>query len=85
MIFTFIGWIIIGGFAGWVASLLWKGSGSGLIISILLGMAGALVGGFVFGLLGMTASGTWGSFVSAVVGAFILLWLRSFFIHSRKR
>jgi len=81
---SILGWIIIGGLAGWVASLMWKGSGSGLIINILLGIAGAIVGGFVFGLMGMTSKGAWGSFVTAVVGAFLLLWIRSFLRHSRK-
>lgn len=81
---SILGWIIIGGIAGWVASLMWKGTGSGLIINILLGIAGAIVGGFVFGLLGMESRGPWGSFVTAVVGAFLLLWLRSFFAHTRK-
>lgn len=80
-----LGWIIIGGIAGWIASLMWKGSGSGLIINIILGIAGAIVGGFVFGLLGMQSKGTWGSLVTAVVGAFILLWLRAFFSHTKKR
>ncbi len=78
-------WIIIGGLAGWIASLMWKGSGSGLLINILLGIAGSIVGGFVFGLLGMQSTGRWGSLVTAVVGAFILLWLRSFFRHTRRR
>lgn len=78
-------WIIIGGLAGWIASLMWKGSGSGLLINILLGIAGSIVGGFVFGLLGMTSTGSWGSLVTAVVGAFILLWVRSFFRHTKKR
>lgn len=80
-----IGWIIIGGLAGWIASLMWKGSGSGLIVNILLGIAGAIVGGFVFRLLGMESTGAWGSLVTAVVGAFILLWLKAFFKHTRHR
>lgn len=81
---SIIVWIIIGGIAGWLANLMWKRSGVGLIPNILLGIAGAIVGGFVFGLLGMQSTGTWGSFITALVGAFILLWLRSFFIHTRK-
>lgn len=80
-----LGWIIIGGIAGWIASLMWKGSGSGLLINIVLGIAGGIVGGFVFGLLGMESTGTWGSLVTAVVGAFILLWLRAFFRHTKRR
>ncbi len=84
MLMSLLGWIIIGGIAGWLASLMWKGSGSGLIINILLGIAGAIVGGFVFGLLGMESTGTWGSFITAVVGAFLLLWIRSFLMHTKR-
>lgn len=76
-------WIIIGGIAGWIASLMWKGTGSGLLINIILGIAGAIVGGFVFGLLGMESSGTWGSLITAIVGAFLLLWIGSFFRNTR--
>ncbi len=76
-------WIIIGGIAGWIASLMWKGTGSGLLINIILGIAGAIVGGFVFSLLGLESTGTWGSLITAIVGAFLLLWIGSFFRHTR--
>jgi len=72
---SFLGWIIIGGVAGWLGSKFYKGSGSGIIMNIILGIVGGIVGGFVFGLLGFKASGVLASLITAAVGAVIVLWL----------
>jgi uncharacterized membrane protein YeaQ/YmgE (transglycosylase-associated protein family) len=69
-----LGWIILGGIAGWIASAL-TGSRDGCLMNIVIGIVGALIGGFVFSLIGSTGfSGfnLWSLFV-AVVGAVILL------------
>jgi uncharacterized membrane protein YeaQ/YmgE (transglycosylase-associated protein family) len=69
-----IGWIILGGLAGWIASAL-TGSREGCIMNIVIGIVGALIGGFVFSLIGgapVTGFNLWSLFV-AVVGAVILL------------
>lgn len=72
----FLGWIIIGGLAGWVASLLMKGGGSGLLMNIILGIIGGFLGGWVLGLLGLTSGGGLiGSFVTALVGAVLLIFI----------
>ena len=65
--------IVLGGLAGWLASLLFKGSGSGIILNIIIGIIGSILGGWVLGFFGLVAKGTTGSFVTAVVGAIILL------------
>ena len=44
-------WIVVGAIAGWLANLLVKGSGSGLFGNIVLGVIGALVGGWIAGAL----------------------------------
>lgn len=72
----FIGWIILGGLAGWVANMIMKEDG-GLLKNIVLGVIGGLVGGGLVQLLG--GSGVNGfniySFVVAVLGAVLLIWI----------
>ena len=52
-----------------------KGGGYGVLIDIILGMLGAIVGGWVFGLLQLHAGGLIGSIIVAFVGAVILVWI----------
>ena len=73
-----IAWIIFGLIAGVIAKLIMPGKDpGGFIITILLGIAGALVGGFIATALGFgSVSGfNFGSFVIAILGAILLLWL----------
>ncbi|MBF6597011.1 MAG: GlsB/YeaQ/YmgE family stress response membrane protein [Fermentimonas sp.] len=72
-------WIIIGAVAGWLAGTLMRGGGFGFIINVLVGIAGAVIGGWVFGLLGIAAGGIMGSLITALVGAVLLLWIISLF------
>ena len=67
--------ILVGGLAGWIGSFLYKGSGSGMIMNIVLGVIGAIVGGWIFDKLDITTSGFSGSLITAVVGAFVVLWV----------
>lgn len=73
MIGEILGYLAIGLAAGWLASVLVKGRGLGVGGDILVGIVGAVVGGLIFNALGIAAAGTIGSFVSAVIGAVILL------------
>ena len=71
---SILGWIILGGLAGWIASAL-TGMRDGCIMNVIIGIVGALIGGFVFSLIGgapVTGFNLWGLFV-AVVGAVILI------------
>ncbi len=68
-------WIVVGLIAGWLAGKVMKGGGYGLLIDIILGMLGAIVGGWVFGLLQLHAGGPIGSIIVAFVGALILVWI----------
>jgi uncharacterized membrane protein YeaQ/YmgE (transglycosylase-associated protein family) len=69
-------WTIpIGILAGWLASKLVKGRGMGLLMDLILGIVGAILGGFVFGLLGIAAYTLLGRLVMATVGAVLLLLL----------
>ena len=70
-----LAWIVIGGVAGAIAKLLMPGRDpGGCIITILLGIAGALVAGWLGRLIGWYGPNDQGAgFIAAVVGAFILL------------
>jgi uncharacterized membrane protein YeaQ/YmgE (transglycosylase-associated protein family) len=70
-----IWWIIVGLVAGWAAGKIMKGSGYGPLTDIALGIVGAVVGGFLLGLVGIHGSGLIGSIVVAIVGAVFLIWL----------
>jgi len=74
-----IWWIIIGAVAGWLAGKLMRGGGFGFLVNLLVGIAGAVIGGWVFDLLGISAGGVIGSLVTALVGAILLLWIISLF------
>lgn len=72
--FSIIGWILFGLVVGIVGKLLMPGRDpGGFIVTILLGIAGALVGGFVGRALGLYREGDPVGFVMAVIGAIILL------------
>src|SRR5215469_1225333 len=68
-----IGTIIIGLIAGWLAGMLMRGSGYGIIIDILLGLIGAVIGGWIFGALGIVVVGGIGYLAMATVGAVVLV------------
>ena len=71
-----IGYIIIGAIAGWLASKIVKGAGSGLFMDIVIGVAGALIGGFLLSFFLDTAGGGWWfTLFTATLGAVILLWI----------
>ena len=70
-------WIILGAIGGFIGSKLVNASGQGLLLDIVLGIVGAVAGGFVFnqfGLAGVTGLNVW-SIIVSVVGAVIVLWL----------
>jgi len=71
-----IAWLIIGAIAGWLAGVLVKGGGFGLIVDIIVGIVGAFIGGWLSGVLHISLGGGWiGSIVTAVIGAVILLFI----------
>ena len=71
-----IGYIIIGAIAGWIAGKIVKGGGSGVLMNIVIGIAGALIGGFLLSFFFNTAGGGWWfTLFTAILGAVILLWL----------
>ena len=81
-----IWWICVGLVAGWAPGKILKGSGYGAFADIVIGILGALIGGFVMRALGFAGSG--GFFYTvfvAIIGAMILVWLEHFFSGNRGR
>ncbi len=71
----FIAWIVLGLIAGFIASKVVNGAGEGMIMDIILGVIGAVVGGYLFsafGSSGVTGFNIWSVFV-AIVGAIVVL------------
>ncbi len=72
---SIIAWIVLGLIAGFIASQIVKGQGEGVVGDIIVGVVGALVGGFLFNLIGaagVTGFNLWSLFV-AVIGSIVLL------------
>ncbi|ORV52940.1 hypothetical protein AWC02_02220 [Mycolicibacter engbaekii] len=74
-----IGYIVIGAIAGWIAGIVMK-TKYGLLTDVVVGVVGALIGGFLLSFVVDTASGGWWfTLFTAVLGAIILLWLLRLF------
>jgi len=74
---SIIAWIALGLIAGFLASKIVSGSGQGLLLDIVLGIVGAVVGGYLFaafGATGVTGFNLW-SMLVAIVGAGLVLWI----------
>lgn len=74
---SILGWILLGLVAGFLGSKVVNSSGQGMLLDIVLGIVGAIVGGFLFSLFG--ATGVTGfniySLIVAVIGSVVVLWL----------
>lgn len=69
----FIAWIITGLIAGWLAGMVMRGDGYGVFGDTILGLIGALIGGFITGLFVQGAAGFWGTILVAFIGACLLV------------
>lgn len=71
--------LITGAVTGWLAGQLIRGRGFGILWNILIGIAGAVIGGWVLGLTGLAVTNWIGKVISGVLGAILLLWIISRF------
>ncbi len=75
---SIVAWIILGLVSGFIASKIVNKSGEGILLDIVLGVVGAVVGGFLFntfGATGVTGLNIWSMFVS-VIGAIVVLFVK---------
>jgi len=72
---SLIWFLVIGLIAGWLAGLIMKGGGFGLLGDLVVGVIGSFLGRWIFGLVGIMAGGFIGSVVCATIGAIVLVLL----------
>jgi uncharacterized membrane protein YeaQ/YmgE (transglycosylase-associated protein family) len=70
---SWLWFIVIGIAAGWLAGQIVRGGGFGLIMDLVVGVVGALIGGWILSALDILPSGHLGSLLSATAGAILLL------------
>jgi uncharacterized membrane protein YeaQ/YmgE (transglycosylase-associated protein family) len=68
-----IGTIFLGMIAGWIAGLVMRGSGFGIIVDIVIGLVGAVIGRWIFSFIGATPHGRIGYLTMSVLGAIVLV------------
>jgi uncharacterized membrane protein YeaQ/YmgE (transglycosylase-associated protein family) len=67
-------WLVVGLIAGWLAGVVMRGGGYGIVVDIILGILGGILGGWIFSMLGVGAGGGLvGSVLVAFVGAVVLV------------
>ncbi len=74
MITGIVWWLVVGLVAGWAAGKIMKGRGYGPLMDIVLGIAGAIVGGLLLGFLRL-GGGLIVSILVATIGACLLVWV----------
>jgi len=70
---TVVWWLLVGLIAGFLASVVMRGGGYGILGDIIVGIVGAFLGGFLASLVGLGASGFIGTVIVAFIGACILI------------
>lgn len=74
-IWAWIVWIVVGGIAGALADRLIQGDQLGIVGNIVVGIIGGLIGGVILGIFGIGGQGIIWTFITALLGAIILLWI----------
>ena len=72
--------LFIGGVIGWLAGIIVRGRGFGIIGDIVVGIVGAMLGGWMAGVIGLSTSSSFGAFLLALVGAVVLVGLTRFIV-----
>ena len=83
MRYPLLGWVLIGLIAGWLAGKIARGQGFGCITDIVLGLVGAVLGGWIFTKLGILGGGFIFSLAAATVGAVIIVAIAHLFSGGR--
>ena len=72
--------LFIGGVIGWLAGVIVRGRGFGVIIDIVIGIVGAMLGGWMARAIGLSTGSSAGAFLLALVGAVVLVGLTRFVV-----
>ena len=83
--YSFLTWILLGLMAGWIAGLISRGGGFGLLGDILIGLIGSILGGWIFLRLGIFGGGFVYSLAAATVGALALVVIARLFTGLSRR
>jgi uncharacterized membrane protein YeaQ/YmgE (transglycosylase-associated protein family) len=78
---SWVAYIIIGGFAGWIAGKIVRGGGTGIIMNIVIGVVGGFIGGGILHWFNVDVADRqkWVTFFVSLLGAVILLWVVGLF------
>ena len=83
---NFLIYLIVGGIAGWLASIMMKRDGQqGIILNVIVGIIGGFLGGFLLPMVGLSFGGTLGYLITALIGAIVLLAIVNLFRRGRVR
>lgn len=77
--------LVVGALAGWLAGLILRRQGFGLLGNLIFGVVGSFVGRWLVGVLGFGVRSTLASLITAVIGAVVLLWILSLFRSGSKK
>lgn len=77
--------LVVGALAGWIAALILRGRGLGLVGNLVVGVIGSFLGNFLFKLVGFRATTSLATFLAALAGALALLWLIALVRPRRKK
>ena len=83
---NFLIYLIVGGIAGWLASIMMKRDGQqGIILNVIVGIIGGFLGGILLPMVGLGFGGTIGFLITALIGAGVLLLIVNLFTRGRAR
>lgn len=68
-----IAWAVVGLISGWLAGMVMKGGGYGILGDLIVGLIGSMVGGFLVGYFVQGDAGFWGSIFVAFIGACVMI------------
>jgi len=72
--------LLIGGVIGWIAGQITRGRGFGILGDIVIGIVGAMLGGWMAEVIGLSVNSSLGEFLMAIVGAVVLVGLTRFIV-----
>ncbi len=67
--------LLVGGVIGWLAGIIVRGRGFGILADIVIGIVGSMLGGWMAGALGISIGSSFGEFMMAILGAVVLVGL----------